>query len=94
MTTGRPVASRASARMRSPSSPSPWKEYGLVRGLKAPPRRMCAPAALMARATMRVCSIDSTAQGPATIVSSRPPTGTSPTLTMLSSVFTSRETSL
>jgi hypothetical protein len=32
VTTGRPVRSRASARSRSPSRPSPWNEYGLVRG--------------------------------------------------------------
>ncbi len=65
-----------------------------MRGLNAPPRRMCAPAALTARAMVRVCSTDSTAQGPATSTSSGPPTWTVPTRTMVFSFFTSRETSL
>ena len=43
---------------------------------------------------VRVCSIDSTAQGPATRTSSEPPTGTFPTWTTLDSLRTSRETSL
>ena len=33
VTIGRPVSSRASASRRSPSWPSPWKEYGDERGL-------------------------------------------------------------
>ena len=41
--TGIPVRS-ASARILSPPRPCPWKLYGEVRGLKAPPRRMVAPA--------------------------------------------------
>ena len=48
VTTGRPVRSRASASSRRPSRPRPWNEYGLVRGLNAPPRRTRAPAAATA----------------------------------------------
>ena len=40
----RSAARRAAC--RSPSSPSPWKLYGELRGLNAPPRRTFAPAAL------------------------------------------------
>ena len=43
VTIGRPVSSRASARISSASSPSPWKAYGEVRGLKAPPRSIVPP---------------------------------------------------
>ena len=32
--------------LAGPASPSPWKAYGEVRGLKAPPRSSVAPAAL------------------------------------------------
>ena len=94
MTTGSPVSSRAAARIRSPSSPSPWNAYGLVRGLNAPPRSSRAPAAFTPRATVSICSSDSTAHGPAATTSSLPPTATSPTRTTVSSGFTSRETSL
>ena len=44
VTTGSPVAARTSARISSPATPSPWKAYGEVRGLKAPPRSSVAPA--------------------------------------------------
>ena len=40
------TARRRLARIFRPSSPRPWKLYGLVRGLNAPPRRMLAPACL------------------------------------------------
>ena len=43
----------------------PWKEYGEVRGLKAPPRRIVAPASLQAIAVSITCSGVSTEQGPA-----------------------------
>ena len=43
----------------------PWKEYGEVRGLKAPPRRIVAPAALQAFAVSNTCSGVSMEQGPA-----------------------------
>ena len=39
----------ASRSSRSPSSPSPWKLYGELRGLKAPPRKIFAPARLHRR---------------------------------------------
>ena len=65
VTSGSPVSSRASARIFSASEPRPWKLYGDVRGLKAPPRSMVAPAAFTARAVSSVCSRDSTVQGPA-----------------------------
>ena len=46
VTTGMSCLSPTSRRIFRPSSPRPWKLYGLVRGLNAPPRRMLAPAAL------------------------------------------------
>src|SRR2546422_1571001 len=55
VTTGSPVSRLASARYLSPSSSSPWKEYGDVRGLKAPPRKTRAPAALTFAATSSTC---------------------------------------
>ena len=42
-----------------------------MRGLKAPPRRTCAPACLTAAAVSRSCSSDSIAHGPA-ITTGRP----------------------
>ena len=48
--TGSPVRSRASARKRRPWTPRPWKAYGEVRGLNAPPLRMVAPASWTASA--------------------------------------------
>ena len=45
--------------------PRPWKAYGEVRGLNAPPRRIVAPADFAICAASRVCSADSTAHGPA-----------------------------
>ncbi len=65
VTTGRPVSSRASARISSASPPRPLNAKGDVRGLKAPPRSIEAPAAWTARATSSVCSRDSTVHGPA-----------------------------
>ena len=38
VTTGSPVTSRTSARISRPFTPRPWKAYGEVRGLNAPPR--------------------------------------------------------
>ena len=49
VTSGSPVASRASSRIASACAPSPRKLYGDVRGLNAPPRSMLAPAACTAR---------------------------------------------
>ncbi len=45
--------------------PGPGIRRGLVRGLKAPPRRAVAPASLTSWAHCRSCSRDSTEQGPA-----------------------------
>ena len=42
---GSPVSRRASASSSSPRLPSPWNEYGELRGLNAPPRSAVAPAA-------------------------------------------------
>ena len=58
VTIGRPVSSLASRRMSSASRPRPWKVYGEVRGLKAPPRSMVAPAAATTRAvSMRLLAV-------------------------------------
>jgi hypothetical protein len=65
VTTGSPVAARASARISRPGTPSPLKTNGDVRGLKAPPRSIVAPAAATVRATSSVCSRVSTVHGPA-----------------------------
>ena len=65
VTIGRPVTSRTSERISRPFTPRPWKAYGEVRGLKAPPRSSVAPAALAISAASRVCWAVSTAHGPA-----------------------------
>ena len=65
VTSGRPVSSRASARILRPSTPSPWKAYGEVRGLKAPPRSIVTPCSATTRAVSNVCSRVSTVHGPA-----------------------------
>ncbi len=92
--TGRPVRSRASARKRSPWTPRPWKAYGLVRGLNAPPRRIVAPAAATASAVSNSCSRLSTEHGPAIIVSDPSPITASRTRMTVSSGWNSREVSL
>ena len=58
---------------RGASTPRPWKAYGLVRGLNAPPRRIVAPAAATASAVSNSCSRLSTEHGPAMIVSDPSP---------------------
>ena len=73
MTTGSPVASRASARISSAGAPSPLNANGEVRGLNAPPRSIEAPAAATARATSSVWSRDSTVHGPAIRQNVSPP---------------------
>ena len=50
-----------------PSALSPWKSYGDVRGLNAPPRSIVAPEALTLFATEIICSSLSTEHGPAII---------------------------
>ena len=74
VTTASPVASRASASSSRPFSFRPWKLYGLVRGLNAPPRRPVAPASLTMWATSRICSRLSTEHGPAMTPIWPPPT--------------------
>src|SRR5229473_3169922 len=63
---------------RAPSAPSPWNAYGLVRGLKAPPRRTAQPASATARAASSTCPALSTAHGPAMTTKARPPSSTGP----------------
>src|SRR4051794_29477298 len=65
VTTGSPVSARASVRISNAAGPRPLNANGDVRGLKAPPRSIEAPAALTVRATSSVCSRDSTMHGPA-----------------------------
>src|SRR5579875_231241 len=77
---GRPEMRPASARISAPSQPIPWNEYGLVRGLKTPPRSITAPAAATAFAVSITCSRDSTAHGPPTTTNSPSPIVTGPTL--------------
>ena len=65
VTIASPVSSRAAARCLRPSSPMPWKLYGFVRGLNAPPRRPTAPASFIRCAISMICSRPSTEHGPA-----------------------------
>jgi hypothetical protein len=80
---GMPVARPASASSSAPSQPMPWNEYGLLRGLKTPPRSMTAPAARTAFAVSMTWSRDSTAHGPPTTTNSPSPTVIAPTLMRL-----------
>ena len=79
---------------RSPSSPRPWKLYGELRGLKAPPRRTFAPARLTAEAAASTCSSVSAEHGPAITMTSSPPTRRSPTAMTLFSDLNVRLASL
>src|SRR6476619_1154968 len=83
VTIGICTSSRTSARMRSPSTPSPWNAEGEVRGLNAPPRKRVAPACLAIRADSSVCAGVSTAHGPAMKVKVSGPIGTPPTRIVL-----------
>ena len=94
VTTLSPVRSRASARNFSPCSSSPWKEYGLVRGLYAPPRRNCAPAFFTISAASKSCSRDSTAHGPDITTGVPSPIFTPATSTTLERGWNSRLASL
>src|SRR5258708_5772235 len=94
VTTGRPKRSRALASSLRPSSPRPRKAYGEVRGLKAPPRRMCPPASATAPAASISCPSLSTEQGPAITANSESPISTAPTFTTVGSGWNSRPTSL
>ncbi len=73
VTIGRPVTFLAEASRSRPSALSPWKEYGDVRGLKAPPRRNLAPDFFTLRAISHICPSLSTEHGPAMSVSPPPP---------------------
>ena len=66
--------------MRRPSSPSPWKLYGELRGLNAPPRSTLAPARFTAAAVACTCSSLSAEHGPAITTTSSPPMRTSPSV--------------
>ena len=87
---GSPVCSRAWQSMSSPSYANPWKEYGDVRGLNAPPRSTVAPASFTACATAEICSLLSTEQGPAIIASFLPPTTVFPILISLGAGWNAR----
>ena len=88
--------SRTSAIICKPSSPRPWKAYGEVRGLYAPPRKNCAPARATRSATAKLCSRLSIEHGPAMIASPGPPNVASvpANRTTVFSCLTSRLTSL
>src|SRR6266571_4905747 len=74
---------------------SDLEDVGEVRGLKAPPRRIWAPAALTASADSMICCSLSTEQGPAMTMISLPPMATVSLIRMmLASFFTSLEASL
>src|SRR5574338_731618 len=68
-----PCRSDAPRSIRRPSSPSPWKLYGELRGLKAPPRSTFAPARFTAAAVDSTCASFSAEHGPAMTITSSPP---------------------
>ena len=94
VTTLRPSSSATSRSILRPSSARPWKSYGLVRGLNAPPRRNFAPPALTALAASRSCSMLSTEHGPAMTTTSLLPILTPSTSMIVSSGWKWRLTSL
>ena len=94
VTIARPVSARAVASILRPSSLCPWKLYGLVRGLNAPPRRPVAPSALSWRARPTICSSLSTEHGPAITATRVPPTSSPRALTTVRSRFSSDEARL
>ena len=55
LTIGMPHFRPASISGGRPSARMPWKLYGEVRGLNAPPRRSCAPASFISRAMPIIC---------------------------------------
>ena len=70
VSTSMPVRSRMRLRMWRPSTPSPWKEYGEVRGLNAEARMISSPRSRSMRADVMPCSSLSSAQGPPKITRS------------------------
>ena len=65
VTTGSPVARARLGQQGAPSMPSPWNEYGEVRGLNAPPRSTRRPPRARLRAVLQHLLGVSTAHGPA-----------------------------
>ena len=94
VTIARPVASRAVASILRPSSLWPWKLYGLVLGLKAPPRRPVAPWAFRVLASATIWISFSTEHGPAMTAILTPPTSNPCALTTVRSVVSSAEARL
>src|SRR5579875_2611423 len=90
VTMGTPSSSDTSCIILIPSTPRPWKEYGEVLGLNAPPRNMADPFLAPPLATSLNCSSLSTAHGPAAITTSLEPMGTPPTSTTVLSLFHER----
>ena len=78
----------------NPSSSKPWKAYGEVRGLKAPPRRIFAPPALAIRAHSLIWSNPSIEQGPAIVTKLPSPIFTPSTSTTVLPGWNSREVNL
>ena len=94
VTTGMSSSPLASMSRSRPFSPMPWLVYGEVRGLKAPPRSIVAPAFLTARAMVKRFS-PSTEHGPAMTWKLPPPTSTPcPQSTTVSSGWNLRLASL
>src|SRR6267143_991553 len=90
-----PVSSRALASSRRPGLPSPWNEYGELRGFQAPPRSTTAPASFTWRAASMIWRSVSTEQGPAIATTSVPPNAPPPgRRTTVGSAFHSRLTCL
>src|SRR5262252_977100 len=85
VTSTRFSAFAASRSICSPSSPRPWKAYGELRGLKAPPRNTFAPARRTAAAAACTCGSLSAEHGPAMTITSSPPIRMSPTETIVPS---------
>ena len=65
--------SAASLNITKPSSPRPWKLYGDVLGLNAPPLSPFPPLATTPSAVSSVCSLYSALSGPAIKANSLPP---------------------
>lgn len=93
MITPKPYSFETSFRILSPSRPKPWKSYGDVRGLYAPPRISFNPFSWIVAATAATCSYDSTAHGPNTKEGAPVPINSPLTLMTVSSDFSLRETS-
>src|SRR5216684_3896069 len=76
VTAASPWRRAASSSNCTPGAPRPWKAYGLVRGLNAPPRSTAHPSRATAAAAASICAALSTAQGPAMTTKERPPSST------------------